>query len=143
MFKPDDNHSNSEFSLTDGEFYSTQVVLFGNLDLIWRARDAKFWFYADMYSPGTDAFRAGTFTYMPPSTDEDDPSLSQQFFFKDGRFAFDLDENGDFEDDEYLDVTGGTITLSDQTADYTFSLELTLENGKTIAGTYSGNFPKV
>ncbi|MFK7964918.1 MAG: hypothetical protein AB8C46_13225 [Burkholderiaceae bacterium] len=145
VFRPDDNHANSQLNVTNGEFYSVQVPITGNLSLIWRARNASIWFYADVYSPGTGQLQGGTFSYVPRGTDEDDPALAQTFFFKDGKFAVDLNGDGSVKSDdgEFLTVTGGTITLEPSGAIYKVDFQFELENGQTARGSFTGDFAQV
>ena len=82
VFRPDDNHSSSQLNISNGEFYSVQVTLMGQLDLIWRARNASVWLYVNMYSPGTAALSGGTFSFAPRNTDEDDPALARNLVFQ-------------------------------------------------------------
>ncbi len=145
VFRPDDNHANSQLNVTNGEFYSVQVPITGNLNLIWRARDASIWFYADVYSPGTSQLQGGTFSYAARDTDEDDPALAQTFFFKDGKFAVDLNGDGSVKSDdgEFLAITGGTITLEPSGAVYKVDFRFELENGQTARGSFTGDFVQV
>jgi len=145
VFQPDDNHSSSQINITNGEFYTTQVVLFGNLTWIWRAREASVWLYVNMYSPGTTEFSEGTFSFAPRETDEDDPALANTYFFKKGKFAIDLNNDGQIEsdDNEFLEVIGGTMTLTQNGAVYTVTFNWTLENGVNATGSFTGDFNQV
>lgn len=98
-----------------------------------------------MYSPGTAALSGGRFSYASRNTDEDDPALASSFFFKKGKFAIDLNNDGqiDSDDDEFLDVTGGTMTLTVSGAFYTVEFDWTVENGVNAAGSFTGDFDQV
>jgi hypothetical protein len=145
VFRPDDNHSSSQLNISNGEFYSVQVPLMGQLKLIWRARNATVWLYVNMYSPGTAALSGGTFSFAPRNTNEDDPVLASSYFFKKGKFAIDLNGDGQIEsdDEEFLNVTGGTMTLTVSGALYTVEFNWTLENGVNATGSFSGDFSQV
>ncbi len=145
VYKPDKHHSNSKLSVTNGTFYSVQVITFGNLDLIWRARNAVAWFYVDMYSPGTRRFRGGEFSYVPNNTDENNIGLANTFFFKKGKFAIDLNGNGklDKRRGEFLKVVGGKIRITQSGNIYRFDFTFTLENGVKAIGSYTGDFAQV
>lgn len=144
VFRPDKHHANSRLHLTNGEFYSTQVWLSGNLNLIWRARRASAWLYVDMYSPGRKRFRGGKFVYVPNRTNENSNSLKNKFFFKKGKIAIDTNRNGKLDKGEFLKVTGGMIGVKRLgTRRYRFDFYFNLENGTRAAGSYTGRFPKV
>ena len=145
VYRPDANHSNSQLNLTDGEFYSTQVTVFGSLNLIWRARDAAVWFYVDMYSPGTGGFRGGEFSYVPDDTNADDDRLANDFFFKDGKFAVDIDGNGTLDSDsgEFLNIIEGRMVIEQTGNVYKLDFTFILENGVKAIGSFTGDFAQV
>jgi|GEM_PF-6002571 len=144
VYKPGDNHYKSGFNISDGEFYSVQVNIFGNIDLIWRVRNGSIWIYGDLFSPGTENLSSGTFSFAPGNVDEDDPALAQKFFFSDARVVVDLNNNGDFDKDvEFFDVVDGTISVEVSGGVYTMTFNLSLENGESVKGSYSGDFTQV
>ena len=145
VFKLDDNHSSSQINITNGEFYSTQVVISGNLNLIWRARNASVWLYVDMYAPGFEGLSSGTYAFRPKNTDEDDPALIDIHFFTEGKFAIDLNDDGNIEsdDNEYIEITGGTIKVEVKGGEYLLELNLTLENNENVSGTFGADFDQV
>ena len=63
VFRPSDNHWTYELNVSDGEFYSTQLLILGSIRNVWRPRAATVWIRADMFSPGFEEFQAGTFAY--------------------------------------------------------------------------------
>ena len=101
--------------------------------------DATIITYVQLYSPGTDAFQAGTFEYINPDT-ATLADVQGNFFFGYGEVELDNDgvENGDLDGPEF-DITGGTITVTPLEAGYdvTFDLETSAGN---IRGSYSGGF---
>lgn len=84
-------------------------------------------FYVEMYSAGSVDFRGGTFTYFdgfgsPPAGNLF--TAAELFFYDD--------------DEDPVEVDGGTITLTISGDTYTFKFSLTTENEKKIEGNYSG-----
>ena len=66
-------------------------------------------------------------------------------FFKKGKFAFNVNEDGSFtsEDNGFFEVKGGTIEVEVSNDIYDVSFDLDLENGKRISGSMSHNFDQV
>ena len=69
----------------------------------------------------------------------------ETWFFKKGKFAIDLNNDGQIEsdDDEFLEVTGGTMTLTTSDTFYTVEFNWTLENGVNTVGSFSADFDQV
>ncbi|MRH99249.1 hypothetical protein GH721_01780 [Kriegella sp. EG-1] len=145
VFDFKENHSASQINFTDGEFYYVQVVIFGNLQPIWRARDASLWVYADLFAPGFEGLTSGTYDFKPDNTDENDIDLSNSHFFIDGKVAIDLNKDGELEsdDNEFLKITGGSIKLERQEDYYEIELNLSLENNIQVTGKFSDDFDQV
>ena len=140
-----DTHSSGQFQVADAVFSETQINLaFGGTLTVFRPNDATVWLRADLYSPGGDGFTSATFTYRSDSLPENSPDVANTFFFNDGRFGVDIDGNGDIDSDanEFLDVTGGTITVT-RMADTraAMSFDVLLSNGVTLTGSFEGVFP--
>ena len=139
-----DTHVTSQFEVADALFSITQIIVSGNTISIARPNDASVWLRADVHSPGGEGFETATFEYRPDSVDERGPEVSGIFFFNEA--AFGIDTNGDgrinSDDNEFIDVTGGTITvarMANTTASMSF--DLTLADGTTLTGSFQGTFP--
>jgi len=140
-----DTHSLIEVSVADALFRDTIIQAIGifNGQVLWRPNDASVWFRARLYSPGGEGFETATFTFEPESTDPKGNSVSNRFFFQEGRFGVDIDEDGTIDSDanEFIDVSAGTITLSRLINAARMSFDVTLTNGVNLTGSFEGVFP--
>ncbi|WP_225000147.1 hypothetical protein [Cesiribacter sp. SM1] len=131
-FGPDlaETHYNYDFALVD----QANVTLddLEDADEI----EAKFLLYAELFSPGSDEFRTGTFTYDAQATD-----VEGDYYFNQLSLVVDSNNDGKLSDsdNEYLPQSG-TVTVSGSANNYTLSLDLTMAGGKKLTGSYSGNF---
>lgn len=140
-----DTHSASQLQVADDEF--TPLVITSPITgalTIWRPVDATVWLRADLRSPGGDGIQSATFEYEPDSVDENGPGVAGRHFFNEARFGVDLNGDADIDsdDDEFLDVVGGTIELEwlgGREARFTFDLQI--EGGRTAVGSFEGSFP--
>ena len=144
--EPKGSHYRSRFNITDGEYTSVQAqAVAGNLYYTWLARDASVWMYGKFYSPGsTQKLSSGTFSYAPKNVDVDSPSREQSAFFKDARVGFDVNNNGKLDrNSEFFRVVSGTISVEISGKIYTMTINVSLENGESVTGKYSGEFTRV
>lgn len=139
-----DTHLTAEFEVADAPF--VQTIIDGTLvnTVLWRPNDATVWLRADLHSPGGDGFESATFTYEPDSTDEQGPLVDGVFFFNEGRFGVDTNQDGSIETEsnEFFDVVGGTISV-DRMGNFNarMSFDITLEDGVDVTGSFTGSFP--
>ena len=136
------NHFNIDFSVSDGAF-TPFLANTGNgfLITLWSVSDATVEIAAELYSPGTDGFRPGTFEYTSLSEQEvDSRSLVGQYFFNEAYVAVDLNNDIDLSEDEEIRVTGGTIRVSGTYPRYMLVYDLALANGATLRGSYDKEF---
>ena len=144
--EPKGNHYRSRFNITDGEYTFVQALaIAGNLYYTWLARDASVWIFGKFYSPGsTQKLSSGTFSYAPKNVDVDAPSREQTAFFKDARIGFDVNNNGKLDKgSEFFRVVSGTISVEISGKIYTMNINVSLENGESVTGKYSGKFTRV
>ena len=136
-------HLTSEFSVADAPF--VQTIIDGALitTVLWRPHDATVWLRADLHSPGGDGFQSATFSYEANSTDDQGPLVAGRFFFNEGRFGVDSNEDGSIDSDsnEFIDITAGTITVERLDGAVRMSFDVTLANGVDVVGSFSGSFP--
>ncbi len=139
-----DTHSASDFSVADAPFTPTTIAVGLNpAQTIWRPTGGTVWFEARLFAPG-GSFQSATFDYEPDSTDEKGPTVSGRFFFQKAKLGVDINQNGsiDSEDGEFIDVVGGSITVNRVAGsdNATMSFDVTLADGMTLAGNFSGQF---
>lgn len=133
-------HSNVDLQAGDGAFVpvinatgiSAPPVTF------WLSSGETVIFRADLYSPGTDRFRIGTYTYSPLAPD--DPALAGRFFFDKGIAGRDLDGDGEVGDTEEIAVIGGSVTLAGEPPDLALAFDVVLANGVSARGAWRGEF---
>ena len=134
-----DNHYNIDFSVSDGLFIPFLTDLgTGILINLWTISDGTIEVAAELYSPGTDGFKNGTFAYSSLSNDEvNDASFIGKYFFNEAYVAIDVNGDGDLAEDEEIAVTGGTIEVSGTSPQYTLVYDLILADGETLQGSFS------
>ena len=142
-----DTHQTSQFDVADAGFRPLliDVGVFDSL-LIWRPDFATVWFRADLHSPGEADFTSATFQFEPDDVDENGPEVAGRFFFNEATFGVDLDglDGIDSDTDEFIDAVAGTITaIRGDGEQVTMSFDVSLEDGTTLRGNYSGSFPAV
>ena len=134
-------HYNVDFGFTDGYFspytdYTDSVPV-----TTWINNSVRTELDLELYSPGTDGFRTGTFAYTPLSIDEtDDPSLVGAYFFNEAYVGFDTNGDNEVLEAEEVDVTGGTVTVSGTAPNYQVTFNLQLANGLTVTGSFAEEF---
>ena len=93
-----------------------------------------------VFSSDESNLEAGDYQFIDVNSEEftNDNVAGMNFFS--GSFL--LDENNDkqLDDSDEIDVNGGTVTITGTQPNYTVIFDLTLENGKTVKGNYSGTF---
>jgi len=144
VYKTKENHSASGINLTDGEFYQTQIWISGTINLIWRARNASVWLYLDCYAPGDSGLTSGTYEFMPKNTDPNNQALAGTYFYKKGKLAIDLNQNGKLDKgSEFIKITDGIIKISVSGDTYDLEYNLILENSVKVLGNFTGNLDQV
>lgn len=144
-FRPQsgDTHLTAEFEVADAPF--RQTIINGPLvsTTLWRPNDATVWLRADLHAPGGNGFQSATFEYEPDSTDEKGDLVAGRFFFNEGRFGIDTNEDGsiDSEFNEFFDVVGGTISVERLSNSVRMSFDITIEDGVNVTGSFTGVFP--
>ena len=124
-FGEDVLHYNYRFLLTDGiADIGTVSVENGNVLLV-----------ADLFSSGTAGFQTGSFQF------NDTGNVSGKNYFEYAAITTDTNQDGVLNDeDQTFNATAGTIVVSGAPGNYTLDYNITLENGKTAYGKYSGAF---
>ena len=99
--------------------------------------------YFKLSSPSTDKFVGGTFPVYTPSSSPTVSEVKDKYLLQYGEVWFDTNGNGNYEQalDEVALATNGEVTVSGSGTDLTISYDLTLDNGETVQGQYSGTFP--
>ncbi|MBD0779965.1 hypothetical protein HPE56_19375 [Maribacter sp. ANRC-HE7] len=144
VFKKRNNRSGSQLNISDGKFYQTQIWISGNINYIWRPKNASIWLYAKLYAQGSEGLTSGTYTIKPNNTDTVKPITSDLPFFLKGKCAIDINNNGKLDKGtEFFKVIDGTITLNVVSKGYSVEFELKLSNGKIIKGKFKKDFTQV
>ncbi len=127
-FGNDGTHYNFDFEITDGSVTSSPTNF---------SASGSFYGYIELFSPGTNNFSTGTFSYLEFSETPED----NEFYFNSASVLLDSDENGilDLTDDGYQ-VTDGTVIVTGEPNNYTLQYDLTFTGGRALEGTVSGNF---
>lgn len=122
-----ENHYNYDVFLTDG------IMDFENET----APGATFVIYAELWSPGTEDFSTGTFTF------DDSGNTAGKRFFENLTVVIDSNNSGELdEEDDELTAKAGTFKISGSGTRYSVEMDVMLSNNKAIKGTYSGTFEK-
>lgn len=133
-----ESHYNFDFVILDAPLEQLQD---GSDTFIGPSASTTIVIYIELFSPGTSTFQAGTFNYI----DEDNATqadIDGEFFFSYGEIELDTDGvvNGDLDGPEY-ELTGGSVVVEGSgNTDYTITYNLTTTGGRSLSGTYTGEF---
>ncbi|MEP5610838.1 MAG: hypothetical protein ABJP45_01250 [Cyclobacteriaceae bacterium] len=97
--------------------------------------------YVELFAPSTTSFSAGTYEYVNDET-ATPADIAGKFVFFSGEVELDSDgvENGDLDGPEY-EINGGTVTITGTNKDdFAITFNVTTSGGKTLTGSYSGEF---
>lgn len=135
-----DSHYNYDLTLADVAF---KEITDSDGDIEFTADDATFGVYVELFSPGTSAFQVGTFNFIGGDQSEMLSSIEGKFFFSAAEVFIPtggVDSDGDPAFDEF-EATGGSVTVTGSAPkDFVITYDLQFTGGKTLTGTYSGDF---
>ena len=142
---PSDGHYEVDVQLGDGTFLPGSYSSFGILYTYWYAVDDSVSFSVDLYSPGADGFRGGTFVHAPISLvrDDDGAGIRGRAVFTFGLFGYDFDGDGEVSEAEELEIVGGSVEVDAESAAGAVRFDVLLEDGTRASGAYSGPFQVV
>lgn len=133
----DASHYKVAFTLTNGQFLVQPTVVEGVEHSMLVPVNATAVMYAELHSPG----KAMSFiTYSHAMLAQGNQVLDGVAFFDQGYVGFDTNRSGEVEPEETFAVTGGTIEFSGVLPDIELRFHVTLENGLTADGFYTGLF---
>ena len=133
-----DTHFNVDFTLTDGQFAVTPIVVDGIDASVREPVDASAVLTAELYAAGAIAFPFADYDYV--ATPDVSPSIAGRHFFINGRLGVDSDLSGDVDADETHDVIDGAIDFEGPLPDISLTFTLVLANGMIATGRYGGLF---
>jgi len=132
------SHFNVRFTVTDGRFAVTPIVIDGQDGSVRRPVQARAVLRADLYAPGARSFTFTTYTHL---ADPNVPGAADGVhFFTGGQLGVDMNGNGDVEHEEMRDIVGGQIEFTGPVADISLDFSLVLEDGVSASGRYDGLF---
>ena len=133
FYNYDDTHYNYDFYISDGEYVKEQE------DIWYDAVDAVTEISLYLFYPSSTTFGEAEFAFYDDETILDD--IRDKAVFA-AEVWFDANGNGvrDEDGDPWIDATGGTVTVTGSDKNYTLFYELQLEDGKTVKGSFSGEF---
>lgn len=143
LFGNSDTHYFDYFFLTDG---TPQFAADGEITSM---PDGKIAIFTALISAGGNQFNPGTFTYTDLTADVNlteaqvKAKYNNKSFFYHPFVRIDTDGDHDWEEEVDVEVTGGTIKVTDNIPNITMEYNLTLANGKTLKGKYAGKFNKL
>lgn len=144
-FEGKDFHGQSRLVVDYNEHFNHRDYMFFMVDTKnydWRRDpvEAKFQVMLDIYSPGIDKFRPGTFEFVDISMDDNGDAVEGKFFFN--YFSLHIDTNGDNKltnNDKIFEATGGTIIIEEGSEEYqyTITFDITMNNNKKLTGKFT------
>jgi hypothetical protein len=143
IYGEDETHYNYNFFLTDG------IPSFDNTGKIKNIENGKIVMFTSLISPGKTEFKTGTFGYASFMDDMDleEEELEEKYknksFFPMAFVILDTDNDKNWEEEDEIEVSGGTIKISGTAPKYTTEYNLNLKNGKTLKGGYTGTYTKI
>ncbi|PSR52379.1 hypothetical protein AHMF7605_01985 [Adhaeribacter arboris] len=129
--------------LTDG------TPKFSNDGEITEMQDGKIALLGALLSPDGASFKPGTFEYTNMAADinltpaQVEAKYKNKAFFYESIVRMDTDGDKNWEEEADVKITGGTIKVTGALPVITTEYNLTLENGKTLKGSFGGTFQKL
>jgi len=136
-------HFRVDFQVSDGRFQLGTYSLYGILYTYWFAVDDSIVFTADLYSSRSDTFDTGRYEHASVSNVRSGGHVGQSVFAQ-AKFGIDFNGDGEVDDDEDLEVVGGSITVSgEQLSGATLDIDVLLVDGQQVIGRYASGFEEV
>lgn len=130
-----DDHYQIDFTLTDGNFMIDTIVVDGQSHQVLVPALATAIFHAEMYSAG-DSFHYGSYTFVP--SDQVENVSAGVGYFTNAFVGVDTNLDGMVTDEERYAVIEGVVNFDGSLPDITLNFSVTLSNGQTVTGDYSG-----
>jgi hypothetical protein len=131
------DHYKVNFTLTNGKFVLVPTEIDGVTYKLLVPAAATAVVFAEMYSPG-ETFSFVTYSHSPFG--DGGGVLAGNAFFDHAFVGYDEDNSGEVENDERQAVIGGTIDFTGILPDIELHFSVSLENGQTAEGHYTGLF---
>ncbi len=133
----ENDHYNVDFTLTNGQFLVSESEVDGVTHSLLVPVEATATMFAELYSPG-DSLMFVTYSYS--SLDVGNAALAGNAFFNRAFVGVDTNNSGDIENNEKIDIIGGTIEFTGTLPDIELRFSVTLANGQSAEGHYTGLF---
>lgn len=133
-----EKHFNVDFTLTDGHFTVTPIVVDGVDASLREPVEASSVFTAELYAANADTFPFADYIFI--ATPDVGASIAGRHIFINGRLGVDSDSSGEVEADEMHDVIDGAIDFEGPLPDISLNFDLVLDNGMIATGSYDGLF---
>ena len=130
----DGEHYRIDFTLTDGNFTIGSVTVDGQVLQQVVPAEAGVVFHARMFSAGT-SFDYSSYAYL--DTENNPAGVG---YFNDAFVGLDTNGNGRVETSEQIEVLDGIIDFVGALPDIELRLNVTLNDGQTVTGHYTGLF---
>ena len=133
-----DNHARATFGITDGSYFPYLQPVGNFLLTYYGMQDETIEVSVDLFAPTeSNKLVAGVYEFTDEGMDENDTSMADVYFFKDGYVG--IDSNGDgITQAEEVAITGGTVELTGIFPDFTATYNLETQDGKKVLGSYDG-----
>ena len=133
------SRSTSQLILHDGEYRSLSRAVTNGTDTAtrvdWGIYNATVLLDMELVQNGEEGFTGGSFEFMSDNPDTGTNNLSDVILF--------IDRDGDKKPsatEEVSEVISGNVNVSGVATAWMVTLDLTLEDGSTLTGNYSGSF---
>lgn len=133
-----DTHFNVDFTVTDGQFAVTPIVVDGIDASVREPVAASAVMTAELYAAGANAFPFSDYDFA--ATPDVGPSITGRNFFIRGRLGVDSNLSGEVDAEETHDVIDGTIDFEGPLPDISLTFTFVLANGMIATGRYGGLF---
>ncbi|MDQ4141477.1 MAG: hypothetical protein M3142_13290 [Bacteroidota bacterium] len=130
-------------------FMTDGTPKFSNDGEITEMQDGKIAILGAMLSADGTSFKPGTFEYTNMAADVNlteaqvEAKYKNKSFFYESIVRMDTDGDKNWEEEADVKITGGTIKVTGALPAVTTEYNLTLENGKTVKGSFGGPFQKL
>ncbi|RDC63401.1 hypothetical protein [Adhaeribacter pallidiroseus] len=142
-------YGNANTHHLDFLFITDGTPQFSNDGDITSMKDGKIAILGATISPDGASFKPGTFEYTNMAADVNltpaqvEAKYKNKAFFYESIVRMDTDGDNNWEEEADMKIVGGTIKVTGALPVINTEYNLTLDNGKTIKGSYGGTFNKL
>ncbi|UII27545.1 hypothetical protein LVD15_03685 [Fulvivirga maritima] len=130
-----------EFSLTNGSYELVEDSVDPDY-FYFQVKGGTYDVNLDLYYPSASVFGPGEYVFASEEMISDGSIINTPFIDW-AEIRLDLNNDGIYDGDETIAAVGGSVEVTGSDKEYTLFFELNLEDGRTLSGSFSGEFKYV